>query len=133
MKLTTTLKVAYFTGAKPVLCSVFRPISPYFILGLGSQKVVKSFSSYFIALYSNQHLATTRPLECHLVVQLGTAKNRMSVKPKNIAFLGYLFLWYRHLGTVWNTLLGVCLGKIQTTEKTKHYVCICSVADELRP
>ena len=45
MKLTTTLKVAYFTGAKPVLCSVFRPISPYFILGLGSQKVVKPFSS----------------------------------------------------------------------------------------
>ena len=43
-KLTTTLKVVDFTGLKPVLCSVFRPISPYFVLGLGSQKVVNHTS-----------------------------------------------------------------------------------------
>ena len=42
------LKGSDFIGGKPVLCGVFRPISPYFVLGLGSQKVVKSFSSKFV-------------------------------------------------------------------------------------
>ena len=47
-KLTTTLKVADFTGTKAASYGVSRPVLPRLVFNLGSQKVVKIFTSNFV-------------------------------------------------------------------------------------